>query len=133
MKLDKKTLVRFMIISFCIIVFETLNSFYLVKSIELYEEFHRRTQASLNDYITSQMLNYVSSVSIYVIFNLYNYFLYDKIQITLLYKGIFSLFIISNILFKIFVYPQDTLFYFLSIIGQIILLIWIIVYKERKK
>lgn len=133
MKLDKKTLVGFMLISFCIIVFETLNSFYLVKSIELYNEFYARTGASLKDYVTSQMLNYMSSVSIYVIFTVYNYFLNKKLHITLLYKGIFSLFIIANILFKIFVYPQDTIFYFLSIILQIILLIWIIVFKERMK
>lgn len=133
MKLSKKTLVGFMLISFCIIVFETLNSFYLVKSIELYEEFYKRTNASLNDYITSQMLNYMSSVILYIIFNVYNYYFNEKLRINLLYKGIFSLLIISNILFKIFVYPQQTLFYFMSIITQIILLIWIIVFKERMK
>lgn len=133
MKLGKKTLIGFMLISFCIIVFETLNSFYLVKSIELYEAFYKRTGASLNDYVTSQMLNYMSSVILYIIFNVYNCYFNEKLRINLLYKGIFSLLIISNILFKIFVYPQETLFYFLSIITQIILLIWIIVFKERMK
>lgn len=133
MKLDKKTMIAFMVISFCIVLFETLNSFYLVKSIELFEQFHKRTGASLEVYITNQMINYMSSVSLFVIFNLYNYFLNEKLRINVLYKGIFSLFIIANILFKIFVYPQDTIFYFLSIILQCILLIWIIVFKEREK
>ena len=133
MKLDKKTMVAFMIISFCIVVFESLNSFYLVKSIELYEKFRTRTGLGLEEYKVNQMLNYTSSVSIFIIFTLYNYFLRKKLRITLLYKGIFSLFIIANILFKIFVYPQDTIFYFLSIFCQIILLIWIIILKEREK
>lgn len=133
MKLDKKTMIAFMVISFCIVLFETLNSFYLVKSIELFEQFYKRTGASLDVYITNQMINYMSSVSLFVIFNLYNYFLNEKLRINVLYKGIFSLFIIANILFKIFVYPQDTIFYFLSIILQCILLIWIIVFKEREK
>ena len=86
MKLDKKTMVAFMIISFCIVVFESLNSFYLVKSIELYEKFRARTGLGLEEYKVNQMLNYTSSVSIFIIFTLYNYFLRKKLRITLLYN-----------------------------------------------
>lgn len=131
MKKDKKMLTIFMIISFIIIILESLNSFFVVKSIEIFNEFQKVNNVDFNTYLNLQLLNYFSSVVLYIIFSIYNYFLWDKLKMDILYKGIFGIFITANILFKIFVYAHSTIFYILSIIMQIILLILIISYKER--
>lgn len=131
MKKDKKMLTIFMIISFIIIILESLNSFFVVKSIEIFNEFQKVNNVDFNTYLNLQLLNYFSSVVLYIIFSIYNYFLWDKLKMDILYKGIFGIFITANVLFKIFVYAHSTIFYILSIIMQIILLILIISYKER--
>lgn len=131
MKKNKKMLTIFMIISFIIIILESLNSFFVVKSIEIFNEFQKVNNVDFNTYLNLQLLNYFSSVVLYIIFSIYNYFLWDKLKMDILYKGIFGIFITANVLFKIFVYAHSTIFYILSIIMQIILLILIISYKER--
>lgn len=126
MKKNNKILIIFMLISFCIVVLETLNSFYVVKSIEIFETINSEMNITFDEYINLQLINYFSSVVLYIIFTLYNYFLWNKLKINILYKGIFSLFILSNVLFKIFVYAQYTIYSILSIIVQIILLLLVI-------
>ena len=56
MKLDKKTLNTFLILTFLIIIFESMNSMYSVKSIELFEKVSQETGLSLNNYITIEMI-----------------------------------------------------------------------------
>lgn len=134
MKLDKKTINLFLIITLIIIISETLNVLYYVKNEQLYNEFFIRTKASFNDYLTLNMLNYFSNVAIFIIFSLYNYFLNEKLRINTFYKSVWSLLIFSNILFKVFVYRQlDSIFYYISILFQIILFTYIIVLKDRKE
>ncbi|CAM3422260.1 DUF2127 domain-containing protein [Pseudostreptobacillus hongkongensis] len=133
MKLDKKTLNTFLILTFLIIIFESMNSMYSVKSIELFEKVSQETGLSLNNYITIEMIKYFGSIAIFIIFAIYSYITYNKYRITTLYKGVWTLFIIGNILLKIFVYRQYTLFYFLSILVQFILIIYILKFKEREE
>lgn len=122
MKLNKKTLNIFLIICIMIIFFETLNSLLGVRILK---------NVDLQANITILQIDYFSSVIIFIIFSLYNYTFYEKIKVDIVYKGVFSLFIISNILFKLFVYPKTTIFCYFSIILQFILLICIITYNER--
>ena len=119
MKLRKKTLNIFLVICLGIIISESMLSFYLVKDLELYDEFLKLTNASDKDYITLEML--------------YNYVFYEKFRINILYKGVWSLFIIGNILLKVFVHYHNNIFYFISLLLQIILLIYIILLNEREE
>ncbi len=64
------------------------------------------------------MKKYLSSVSIIVIFSIYTNVSCSHYIIYSLFKGVWTLFITTNILFKIFVFNQDTIFYRLNIIFQ---------------
>lgn len=133
MKLRKKTLNIFLVICLGIIISESMLSFYLVKDLELYNEFLRITKATEKEYITLEMLNYFSGIVLFIIFSVYNFIFYEKFRIGILYKGVWSLFIIGNILLKIFVHYQNNVFYFISLLLQIILLIYIILLNEREE
>ncbi|CAM3075468.1 hypothetical protein [Streptobacillus ratti] len=133
MKLDRNTLNKFLLMVLFIMIFESLNGMYAVKSIDLFNEVHSKTGISLNDYITVEMIKYFSSVSIFMIFSIYTYVSYRHYKINSLYKGVWTLFITSNILFKIFVFKQDTIFYYLSIIIQFILVIYILKFKQKER
>ena len=133
MKLKKKTLNIFLIICLGIIISESMLSFYLVKDLELYNEFLKITKATEKEYITLEMLNYFSGIVLFIIFSVYNCIFYEKFIIGILYKGVWSLFIIGNILLKIFVHYQNNVFYFISLLLQIILLIYIILLNEREE
>ena len=133
MKLKKRTLNIFLVICLGIIISESMLSFYLVKDLELYNEFLRITKATEKEYITLEMLNYFSGIVLFIIFSVYNFIFYEKFRIVILYKGVWSLFIIGNILLKIFVHYQNNVFYFISLLLQIILLIYIILLNEREE
>lgn len=133
MKINKKILNILLFISFLIIVFESMHSIYAVKSIDLYNEINSKLNISLDEYITIEMLKYFSTIVIFIIFSIYNYCIYDKLKINIMYKGVWSLFIISNILFKIFVFKSDSIFYYLSLITQIIMLIYILNLGKREE
>ncbi|CAM3085514.1 hypothetical protein STFE110948_01510 [Streptobacillus felis] len=133
MKLDKVTLNKYLLMVLFIMIFESLSSMYAVKSIDIFNKVHIETGISLNDYITIEMIKYFSSVSIFIIFSIYTYITYKHYKINSLYKGVWTLFIIANILFKIFVFKQDTIFYYLSIIVQFILVVYIIKFKEKER
>ncbi|QXW65710.1 hypothetical protein KX935_08180 [Streptobacillus moniliformis] len=133
MKLDRNTLNKFLLMVLFIMIFESLNGMYVVKSIDLFNEVHSKTGISLNDYITVEMIKYFSSVSIFMIFSIYTYVSYRHYKINSLYKGVWTLFITTNILFKIFVFKQDTIFYYLSIIFQFILVIYILKFKQKER
>lgn len=133
MKLKKRTLNIFLVICLGIIISESMLSFYLVKDLELYNEFLRITKATEKEYITLEMLNYFSGIVLFIIFSVYNFIFYEKFRIGMLYKGVWSLFIIGNILLKIFVHYQNNVFYFISLLLQIILLIYIILLNEREE
>ena len=133
MKLRKKTLNIFLVICLGIIISESMLSFYLVKDLELYNDFLKITNASDKDYITLEMLNYFSGIILFIIFSIYNYVFYEKFRINILYKGVWSLFIIGNILLKVFVHYHNNIFYFISLLLQIILLIYIILLNEREE
>ncbi|WP_066901575.1 hypothetical protein [Streptobacillus notomytis] len=133
MKLDKNTLNKFLIMVLFIMIFESLNSMYAVKSVDLFNKIHSETGISLNDYITVEMIKYFSSISIFIIFSIYTYLTYIHYKINSLYKGVWTLFIIANILFKIFVFKQDTIYHYLSIIIQIILVIYILKFREKER
>ncbi len=133
MKLKKRTLNIFLVICLGIIISESMLSFYLVKDLELYNEFLRITKATEKEYITLEMLNYFSGIVLFIIFSVYNFIFYEKFRIGILYKGVWSLFIIGNILLKIFVHYQNNVFYFISLLLQIILLIYIILLNEREE
>ncbi|WP_156299642.1 hypothetical protein [Streptobacillus canis] len=133
MKLDRGTLNKFLLMVLFIMIFESLSSMYAVKSIDLFNKVHAETGISLNDYITIEMIKYFSSVSIFIIFSIYTYLTYKHYKINSLYKGVWALFIIANILFRIFVFKQDTIFHYLSIIVQFILVIYIIKFKGKER
>ncbi len=133
MKLKKRTLNIFLVICLGIIISESMLSFYLVKDLELYNEFLKITKATEKEYITLEMLNYFSGIVLFIIFSVYNFIFYEKFRIGILYKGVWSLFIIGNILLKIFVHYQNNVFYFISLLLQIILLIYIILLNEREE
>ena len=133
MKLKKRTLNIFLVICLGIIISESMLSFYLVKDLELYNEFLRITKATEKENITLEMLNYFSGIVLFIIFSVYNFIFYEKFRIGILYKGVWSLFIIGNILLKIFVHYQNNVFYFISLLLQIILLIYIILLNEREE
>lgn len=122
MRLTKRKLNIFLLICILIIFFESLNSLFGIRI---------QTQLDLKNNIALVQLDYFSSILLFIIFALYNYIFFDKIIINTLYKGVFSLLIISNILFKLFVYPKTTIFSYISIIVQLILLFCIITYNER--
>lgn len=127
--MNKKVLNNLLIIVFFIIIFETLNSIYLVKSIDLYVNNFKKLGIGFNEYVNIEMIKYFSSVSIFIIFSLYNYFSYNKLKINNLYKGVWLIFIIANILLKIFVFKSDSITYLLSIGLQIILVIYVLMIK----
>ena len=133
MKLKKKTLNIFLIICLGIIISESMLSFYLVKDLGLYNEFLKITKATEKEYITLEMLNYFSGIVLFIIFSVYNCIFYEKFRIGILYKGVWSLFIIGNILLKVFIHYHNNIFYFISLLLQIILLIYIILLNEREE
>ena len=133
MKLKKRTLNIFLVICLGIIISESMLSFYLVKDLELYNEFLKITKATEKEYITLEMLNYFSGIVLFIIFSVYNFIFYEKFRIGILYKGVWSLFIIGNILLKVFVHYHNNIFYFISLLLQIILLIYIILLNEREE
>lgn len=133
MKLEKKHINIFLVFSILIIIFESMNSIYLVKSIDLFENFNKSTGITFKEYISLNLMNYFSSVILFIIFSIYNYLFYEKFRVNKIYKGAWSILILGVTLFKIFVYPQNSLFYYLSIITQIILIIYILSLKEREE
>lgn len=133
MRLRKKNINTILLFSILIIIFESMNSIYLVKSIDVFEKFIQKNNITFNEYISLNMINYFSSVILFIIFSLYNYLFYEKFRVNKIYKGAWSILILGVILFKVFVYPQDSLFYYLSIIMQIILIIYILSLKEREE
>lgn len=131
MKLNKNILNKILIIVLIIIIFESLNSFYAVKSLNLYNEFNKIVNISYNDYILIQMFKYFNSIILFIVFAVYNYFLSNKLNINLIYKGVWVILILGNILFKFFVYQIESFFIYYSILFQILLIIYIIMIKER--
>lgn len=107
----KKDLRNILFIIFLIIFFETLNVNYVIK---------------MNNDVSVNLITYISLISVYIIMAIYNYIFFDKIIINNIYKYLWSLLIIGNLLIKIFMYKSNYIFSYTSIISRILLLIYIL-------
>lgn len=144
MKIENKKINILLIIIFSIIILETLHIFAIVKDIDLMNNFIEASNYKLNsdDYILSNMITYSISISIFIIFAIYNVVFKKVLRINKLYKGIWTLLFIGSILYKINdtyrlysilnipIYSIVTILVILSIIIQIILIIYIINMKK---
>ena len=128
--LTKKQLLILLSMIFLVILIESMQSFVLTKDINLSE-----LKIPRQEYIMANIIDYFLRVVIYIFLSVYTYETYKKIKIDLMYKGIWTLLIISNILYKLFVFPlgRELIFYYLSIIMQIIIFIYILTIKNQRK
>ena len=128
--LTKKQLLILLSMIFLVILIESMQSFVLTKDINLSE-----LKIPRQEYIMANIIDYFLRVVIYIFLSVYTYETYKKIKIDLMYKGIWTLLIISNILYKLFVFPlgRELIFYYLSIIMQIMIVIYILTIKNQRK
>lgn len=128
--LTKKQLLILLSMIFLVIVIESMQSFVLTKDISL-----NTVGIPRQEYIMANITDYFFRVVIYIFLSVYTYATYKKIKIDLMYKGIWTLLVISNILYKLFVFPLgiELIFYYLSIIMQIMIVIYILTIKNQRK
>lgn len=119
-----------------LIFIESLNSMVLTKDILKMKEFKEQyINLNQNTYILINIINYFSSIFLYIVLSLFTYYIFLKSKISLSYKLVFLIFIFSNILYKIFLIPEifKNLFYYLSIINQILIFIYILFLKKDRE
>lgn len=136
MKLDKAINI-FFIFTLLIIIFESLNSIYLVKSIDLYEEFISVNPVSYKEYISINLLEYFNVIIVFMMFSGNNYFLIKKtrkMKIDGMYKGVWTILILGMALQSVFLNgKQITIFAYFSVVVKIILVLSILFYKESEE
>lgn len=128
--ISKKQLLILLAMIFFIIVIESLQSLVITKDESIYIG-----KISRQDYIIANIINYFYNIIIYIFLAIYTFIAYKRIKIDKIYKLIWLLLISSNILYKLFVYQlgKDLIFYYISIIMQILVAIYIVTLKNQEK
>ncbi|WP_068268692.1 hypothetical protein [Caviibacter abscessus] len=128
--INKKQLLILLAMVFLVIVIESLQSLVITKDINIYIQ-----KISRQDYIIANTINYFFNIIIYIFLAIYTFIIHKKIKIDKTYKLIWLILIASNILYKLFVYPlgKDLIFYYISIIMQILVAIYIVTLINQEK
>ena len=122
-----KYIYRLLILSFLIILVNSLESFIYAKSSELLQSFLEVNPGSTaDDYLSIVLINYFVSIVEPVIITLFTVFTYKKYGITKLYKFIFSAILALKFFNIVLKFNFSSVFYFVNIILYILLLILII-------
>lgn len=125
--MNRKNKVSLLLFIAIIVLFESLQYLFRVKLInkELLENIEL-----YNTYKLEQMILYVIYIIPFILIAIYTNF--SKTVNIIMFKGIFSILIIGDILFKLFIYKDNSVFYILSLVFQIGLLIYLIIFDNRK-
>ena len=125
---------RLLIISFFIILVNSLESFIHAKSNELVQSFIKVNPGSTaNDYLSVVLINYFMSIVEAVIITIFTVFTYKKYAITKLYKFIFGVIVLLRIFNTVIKFNFSSVFYFLNITLYILLFILIITAPITKR
>ncbi|MDO4604680.1 MAG: hypothetical protein Q4B23_01740 [Helcococcus sp.] len=129
-----KYIYRLLIISFFIILVNSLESFIHAKSNELVQSFIKVNPGSTaNDYLSVVLINYFMSIVEAVIITIFTVFTYKKYAITKLYKFIFGAIVLLRIFNTVIKFNFSSVFYFLNITLYILLFILIITAPITKR
>lgn len=129
-----KYIYRLLIISFLIILVNSLESFVYAKSSELFQSFLEVNPGSTaDDYLSVVLTNYFVSIIETVIIAIFTVFTYKKYQITKLYKFIFGAIVALRLFNTVLKFNISSVFYFLNIILYVLLFILIITAPITKR
>ncbi len=129
-----KYIYRLLIISFLIILVNSLESLMYAKSNELLNSYLKlNPNSTANDYLNIVLTNYFASIIETVIITIFTVFTYKKFRITKLYKFIFGAIIFLRIFNTILKFNYSSVFYYLSIILYILLLVLIVTAPITKR
>lgn len=128
---DSKFLNRILILSALIILLSSIEALFLAKDIGNYQAYRESfAEASFNDYINLILFNMFLVVLNPIIISLYTFFTIDRFKINDIYKMFFGFSTVITLFYYIFQFRIRSIFYYLVIILNIVLLITI-VSKER--
>lgn len=129
-----KYIYRLLIISFLIILVNSLESFVFAKSNELFQSYLEVNPGSTaDDYLSVVLTNYFVSIVEAVIITIFTVFTYKKYGITKLYKFIFGAIVALRLFNTVLKFNFSSVFYFLNIILYILLFILIITAPITKR
>lgn len=133
-KILNKYIYRLLIISFLIIFVNSLESLIYAKSNELLNSYLKlNPNSTANDYLNIVLTNYFASIIETVIITIFTVFTYKKFGITKLYKFIFGAIVFLRIFNTILKFNFSSVFYYLSNILYIILLVLIVTAPITKR
>lgn len=129
-----KYIYRLLIISFLIILVNSLESFVFAKSSELFQSYLEVNPGSTaDDYLSVVLNNYFVSIVEAVIITIFTVFTYKKYGITKLYKIIFGAIVALRLFNTVLKFNFSSVFYFLNIILYILLFVLIITAPITKR
>lgn len=129
-----KYIYRLLIISFLIILVNSLESFVFAKSSELFQSYLEVNPGSTaDDYLSVVLTNYFVSIVEAVIITIFTVFTYKKYGITKLYKIIFGAIVALRLFNTVLKFNFSSVFYFLNIILYILLFVLIITAPITKR
>lgn len=126
-RLNNLQLIIIVLISGLIILTESIEVLMKVKDIGLYDELKRNLGINMdyNQYISINLIEYLQNIIIPLLLSIYTFFTYRKVNVNIIYKGIWLLFLISNLVFNLMEFNIGSLFDYISIILNLLLIFYI--------
>lgn len=132
-KLEVKQVTVILILSGIIILSESLQVLMAVKDLNYFQMYKETLGNNIkyDEFITIGLLGYLQGILIPIILSVYTFFTYKKININWLYKAVWVLLLLSSLIMKIMEFFIGSIFFYISIIATLILLMYILSIKLR--
>lgn len=130
---EKKFVKRLVIVTTLLVIISSIEAIIMAKSKELFDAYIIiNKNHTFSDYISLVLVNYFSTIFEAIIITLFTFFTYNKYGISSLYKIFFSAIIFMKLVNYLLKFNTSSVFYFLTIILYIILLITLVTAPNRK-
>ncbi|QQK07176.1 hypothetical protein [Miniphocaeibacter halophilus] len=112
---------------------ESLQVLMAVKDLNYFQMYKETLGNNIkyDEFITIGLLGYLQGILIPIILSVYTFFTYKKININWLYKAVWVLLLLSSLIMKIMEFFIGSIFFYISIIATLILLMYILSIKLR--